>query len=156
MSRYEAGVVSIAHAFLEDALAKILPEPEAGRDKTVIAAIGLGETADDSPGDQSTVRDYGKHHPGRDNLTQFLPPLANPPRGWLVERAPLQGRYASYFPDRCRLACYNTASQPADKTLKTSESCEIVSTDEGFLSLEYHRQCHRDTVTPEQKFPACQ
>lgn len=63
MSGYKARVVSVAHPFLQDPFAKILPEAEAGRHQAVVAAVGLRESADDRPGHQSTVRENGQHHP---------------------------------------------------------------------------------------------
>lgn len=63
MSGYEARVVTITHPFLQNPLAKVLPEAEAGGHQAVVPAVGLRESADDRPGHQSTVREHGQHHP---------------------------------------------------------------------------------------------
>lgn len=57
--RDEAGVVPVAHPFLEDPLAKVFPEAIAGADQTVVPAVSLRESAQDSPGYQSAIRQHG-------------------------------------------------------------------------------------------------
>lgn len=59
----EARVVPIAHPFLQDALTEVLAEAAAGCHQAVVAAVCLRESADDSSGYQSTVRQHGQHHP---------------------------------------------------------------------------------------------
>lgn len=63
MSGYEARVVTVTHPFLQNPLAKVLAEAEAGGHQAVVPAVGLRESADDRPGHQSTVRENGQHHP---------------------------------------------------------------------------------------------
>lgn len=57
--RDEAGVVAVAHPFLEDPLAKVFAEAIAGADQTVVPTVRLRESAQDSPGYQSAIRKYG-------------------------------------------------------------------------------------------------
>lgn len=57
--RDEAGVVAVAHPFLEDPLAKVFAEAIAGADQTVVPTVRLRESAQDSPGNQSAIRQYG-------------------------------------------------------------------------------------------------
>lgn len=63
---YETRVVPIAHPFLEDTSAEILAEAAARRHQAVVAAVCLRKAADDSSGNQSTVRQHRQHplHPG--------------------------------------------------------------------------------------------
>lgn len=58
----EARVVPIAHPFLQDTFTEILPEAAARCHQAVVAAVCLRESADDSSGNQSTVRQHGQHH----------------------------------------------------------------------------------------------
>lgn len=58
----EARVVPITHPLLQDAFAEILPEAAARRHQAVVAAVCLRKSADDSSGNQSTVRQHGQHH----------------------------------------------------------------------------------------------
>ena len=55
----EAGVVSVAHAFLQDALTKVFAEAITGADQAVVPTVRLRESAQDSPGYQSAIRQYG-------------------------------------------------------------------------------------------------
>lgn len=57
--RDEAGVVAVAHSFLQDPLAKVFAEAIAGADQTVVPTVRLRESAQDSPGYQSAIRQYG-------------------------------------------------------------------------------------------------
>ena len=61
----EARVVPVAHAFLQDAFPEVLPEAAARRHQAVVAAVRLRESADDSSGHQSPVRQHGQHPPPR-------------------------------------------------------------------------------------------
>lgn len=65
MAGDEAGVVSVAHALLQDPLSEVFAEAVAGADQTVVPAVGLGESAQDSPGDQAAVGQHGQHPPGK-------------------------------------------------------------------------------------------
>lgn len=58
----EARVVPIAHPLLQDAFAEILAEAAARCHQAVVAAVCLRKSADDSSGNQSTVREHGQHH----------------------------------------------------------------------------------------------
>lgn len=58
----EARVVPIAHPFLQDTFAEILAEAAGRRHQAVVAAVCLRKSADDSSGNQSTVRQHGQHH----------------------------------------------------------------------------------------------
>lgn len=58
----EARVVPIAHPFLQDTFAEILAEAAARCHQAVVAAVCLRKSADDSSGNQSTVRQHGQHH----------------------------------------------------------------------------------------------
>lgn len=58
----ETRVVPIAHPFLKDAFAEILTEAAARCHQAVVAAVCLRKSADDSSGNQSTVRQHGQHH----------------------------------------------------------------------------------------------
>lgn len=62
VSGYEARVVPIAHPFLQDAFTEILAEAAARCHQAVVAAVCLRKSADDSSGNQSTVRQHGQHH----------------------------------------------------------------------------------------------
>lgn len=57
--RNEAGIVSVAHPFLQDPLAKVFPEAITGANQTVVPTVCLRESAQDSPGYQSAIRQYG-------------------------------------------------------------------------------------------------
>lgn len=59
MPRNKAGVVAVAHPFLEDPLTKVFAEAIAGADQTVVPTVRLRESAQDSPGYQSAIRQYG-------------------------------------------------------------------------------------------------
>lgn len=59
---YETRVVPIAHPFLEDASAEILAEAAARRHQAVVAAVCLRKSADNSSGNQSSVRQHRQHH----------------------------------------------------------------------------------------------
>lgn len=59
---YEARVVPVAHALLQDASAEVLAEAAARRHQAVVAAVSLGKSADDSSGNQSAVRQHRQHH----------------------------------------------------------------------------------------------
>ena len=54
--RYEAGVVPVAHPFLQDPLTEVLSEPITRGDQTVISTVGLRESSKDRPGHQSPIR----------------------------------------------------------------------------------------------------
>lgn len=58
MARYEARIVPVAHALLEDALTEVFAETAARRDQFVIPAIGLRESAQDSPGNDPSIGEY--------------------------------------------------------------------------------------------------
>lgn len=58
---YETRVVPIAHPFLQDASAEILAEAAARRHQAVVAAVCLRKSADNSSGNQSTVRQHRQH-----------------------------------------------------------------------------------------------
>lgn len=77
VSSYEAGVVTITHAFLQNPLAKIFSESTASCHQAVIPAIGLGKAAEDSPGNQSAIRKYGEHSPKTSAHQAGLPTLAS-------------------------------------------------------------------------------
>lgn len=57
--RNEAGVVSVAHPFLQDPLSEVFAEAAAGGDQAVVPTVRLRESAQDSPGYQSAIRQYG-------------------------------------------------------------------------------------------------
>lgn len=59
---YETRVVPVAHPFLEDTSAEILAEAAARRHQAVVAAVCLRKSADNSSGNQSTVRQHRQHH----------------------------------------------------------------------------------------------
>lgn len=59
MPRYEAGIISVAHSFLQDPLAKVFAEAIAGADQAVVPTVRLRESAQDSPGYESAIRQYG-------------------------------------------------------------------------------------------------
>lgn len=61
MPSNEAGVVSVAHPFLEDSLSKVFTEAIAGADQTVVPTVGLRKSTQDSPGDQPAIRQHGQH-----------------------------------------------------------------------------------------------
>lgn len=69
VSGNETRVVPIAHPFLQYASAEILSKTAARCHQTVVAAVCLRKSADDSSGNQSTVRQHGQHH-----LRHQLPP----------------------------------------------------------------------------------
>lgn len=62
VARDETRVVPIAHPFLQDTFTEILAEAAACCHQAVVAAVCLRESADDSSGNQSTVRQHGQHH----------------------------------------------------------------------------------------------
>lgn len=62
---HEAGVIPVAHAFLEDALAEVLAEAAAGGHQAVIAGVGLREPAQDRPGHQPAIGQHREHGAGR-------------------------------------------------------------------------------------------
>lgn len=59
---YETRVVPIAHPFLEDTSAEVLAEAAARRHQAVVAAVCLRKSAENSSGNQSTVRQHRQHH----------------------------------------------------------------------------------------------
>lgn len=61
MPSNEAGVVAVAHPFLEDPLSEVFTEAIAGADQAVVPAVGLRKSPQDSPGDQPAIRQYGQH-----------------------------------------------------------------------------------------------
>lgn len=69
VSGNETRVVPIAHPFLQDPSAEILSKTAARCHQTVVTAVCLRKSADDSSGNQSTVRQHGQHH-----LRHLLPP----------------------------------------------------------------------------------
>lgn len=69
VSGNETRVVPIAHPFLQDPSAEILSKTAARCHQTVVTAVCLRKSADDSSGNQSTVRQHGQHH-----LRHQLPP----------------------------------------------------------------------------------
>lgn len=54
----EAGIIAVAHAFLQDPLPKVLPEAAAGRDQAVVSAVRLRKSAQDSPGNDPAIGKY--------------------------------------------------------------------------------------------------
>lgn len=58
VARYEARIVPVAHALLQDALSEILAKAAARRDQLVIPAVGLRESAQDGPGHDPSIREY--------------------------------------------------------------------------------------------------
>lgn len=61
MPSNEAGVVSVAHPFLEDSFSKVFTEAIAGADQIVVPTVGLRKSTQDSPGDQPAIRQHGQH-----------------------------------------------------------------------------------------------
>lgn len=59
----EARVVPVARPFLQDAFAEIFAEAAARSHQAVVATVSLRESANDSSGNQSAVRQHGQHHP---------------------------------------------------------------------------------------------
>lgn len=92
--RHEAGVIPVAHPFLEDALAEIFAEATAGCHQAVVTGVRLREAAQDCPGHQPAVREHREHGAGRpaaDSQERGEPP-AQPPPGL---RAPAAGSQPS-------------------------------------------------------------
>lgn len=58
----EARVVPVTHALFQHPSADILAEAAARRHQAVVSAVRLRKSADDSSGNQSTVRQHGQHH----------------------------------------------------------------------------------------------
>lgn len=61
MPSNEAGVVPIAHPFLENPLSKVFTEAIAGADQTIVPTVGLRKSPQDSSGDQPAIRQHGQH-----------------------------------------------------------------------------------------------
>lgn len=58
VSRYEAGVITVAHPFLQDPFTKVFTKAITGGDQAVVPTVCLRESAQDSPGYQSAIRQY--------------------------------------------------------------------------------------------------
>lgn len=92
--RHETGVIPVAHAFLEDALAEIFAEATAGRHQAVVAGVCLREAAQDRPRHQPAVgehREHGVGRPAAERQERGEPPAQPPP----ARQAPAAGRQPS-------------------------------------------------------------
>lgn len=79
---HEAGVVPVAHAFLEDALAEIFAKATAGCHQAVVTGVRLREAAQDCPGHQPAIgehREHGVGRPAAQSQERGEPPAQPPP-----------------------------------------------------------------------------
>lgn len=79
---HEAGVIPVAHAFLEDALAEIFAKATAGCHQAVVTGVRLREAAQDCPGHQPAIgehREHGVGRPAAQSQERGEPPAQPPP-----------------------------------------------------------------------------
>lgn len=100
---HKAGVIPVAHAFLEDPLAEIFAKATAGRHQAVVTGVGLREAAQHCPGHQPAIgqhREHGVGRPAAQGQERGEPPAQPPPAASQPSCCPPAGRLHASGPQR--------------------------------------------------------